>query len=138
MRTPSTRPGRGSTRCGITAYVSKERLERYFTWQTEDNFFRIRKEIREMLVFAEQNVIKDPPFTKLDLIVCRNLLIYLDAELQRRLLPIFHYALGRGGLLFLGPSESLGGFTDLFEPIDRKWKIFRRQEAAAVVIRSSM
>ncbi len=113
---------------GIAADVSKERLERYFT--AEDNVFRVRKGIREMLVFAEQNVIKDPPFTKLDLIVCRNLLIYLDVEPQRRLLPVFHYALRPAGLLFLGPSESLGTFGDLFDAIDGRWKIFRRKETA--------
>jgi chemotaxis methyl-accepting protein methylase len=89
---------------GITADVSKERLQRYFSHHGDT--YHIRKEIRETLVFAPQNVIKDPPFTKLDLVVCRNLLIYLDAELQRRLFPIFHYALRPGGLLFLGPSES--------------------------------
>lgn len=111
---------------GITADVSKERLERYFT--REDGIYRIRKEIREMLVFAPQNVIRDPPFTKLDLIVCRNLLIYLDGEIQRKLLPVFHYALLSGGLLFLGPSESLGGSGELFDFVDSKWKIYRRRE----------
>ena len=111
---------------GITADVSKERLQRYFSHHGDT--YHIRKEIRETLVFAPQNVIKDPPFTKLDLVVCRNLLIYLDAELQRRLFPIFHYALRPGGLLFLGPSESIGGFGELFETIDSKWKIFRRKE----------
>jgi two-component system CheB/CheR fusion protein len=116
---------------GITADVSKERLERFFTF--DDNVYRVCKEVRDMLVFALQNVIKDPPFTKLDLVVCRNLLIYLDVELQRRLLPIFHYALRPGGILFLGPSESIGGYGELFEPIDGKWKIFRRRETAANV-----
>ena len=116
---------------GISAEVSPQRLERFFT--KEDGVYRVRKEIREMLVFAIQNVIKDPPFTKLDLICCRNLLIYLDTELQRRLLPTFHYALRPGGLLFLGSSESIGGFGDLFETIDGKWKIYRRRETAAAV-----
>ena len=133
------RPGRARHRsrpagvyaAGITADVSPERLERYFV--REDNTYRIRKEIREMLVFAPQNVIKDPPFTKLDLIVCRNVLIYLDADLQRRLLPVFHYAMRPGGLLFLGPSESIGGYADLFEPLNNQWKIFRRKETASPV-----
>ncbi len=116
---------------GITADVSKERLDRYFT--REDNSYRVRKEIREMLVFAPQNVIKDPPFTKLDLIVCRNLLIYLDTELQKRLLPILHYALRPGGLLFLGPSESISTNADLFEPLDGKWKLYRRRETRTPV-----
>jgi two-component system CheB/CheR fusion protein len=114
---------------GISADVSKERLERYFV--REDNAYRVAKEIREMLVFAPQNVIKDPPFTKLDLVVCRNMLIYLDGDAQRRLLPVFHYALRPNGLLFLGPSESIGRFADLFEPIDNKWKIFRKKETVS-------
>lgn len=113
---------------GISIDVSPNRLERYFI--REDSAYRIRKEVREMAIFAVQNVIKDPPFTKLDLISCRNLLIYLNADLQRRLLPIFHYALKPGGLLFLGSSETIGSFTELFEVVDKKWKIFRRKEAA--------
>lgn len=113
---------------GISIDVSPERLGRYFV--REDSTYRIRTEIREMTVFAVQNVIKDPPFTKLDFISCRNLLIYLNADLQRRLLPIFHYALKPGGLLFLGSSESVGSASDLFEVVDKKWKIFRRKEAA--------
>ncbi len=84
-----------------------------------------------MLVFAPQNVIRDPPFTKLDLVVCRNVLIYLDGDAQRRLLPVFHYAMRSGGLLFLGPSESIGRFADLFEPLDNKWKIFRKKETVS-------
>jgi len=112
---------------GITADVSKERLERFFTHG--ENVYHIRKEVREMLVFAPQNVIKDPPFTKLDLVVCRNLLIYLDGDLQQRLLSVFHYALRPGGLLFLGPSESIGASGNLFEAVDSKWKIFRRRES---------
>jgi two-component system, chemotaxis family, CheB/CheR fusion protein len=113
---------------GIAVDVSPQRLERYFV--REDGTYRVRKDIREMAIFAVQNVIKDPPFTKLDLISCRNLLIYLNADLQKRLLPVFHYALKPGGLLFLGPSETIGGFTDYFEVVDKKWKIFRRKEFA--------
>ena len=113
---------------GIAGDVSPERLERYFVHS--DNTYRICKEIREMAVFATQNVIKDPPFTKLDLLSCRNLLIYLDADLQKRLLPVFHYGLKPNGLLFLGPSESVGQFDDRFEMVDKKWKIFRRKDAA--------
>ncbi|MDO9035550.1 MAG: PAS domain-containing protein, partial [Methanoregula sp.] len=87
--------------------------------------FRIKKEIREQVVFAIQNVIKDPPFTKMNLISCRNLLIYLDAELQNRVIPAFHYALRHEGVLFLSPSEGIGNFTDLFGPLDKKWKVYR-------------
>ncbi|MCS7467905.1 PAS domain-containing protein [Stieleria sp. ICT_E10.1] len=114
---------------GIRGDLSPQRLERYFT--QDDGVYGIRKEIREMAVFAPQNVINDPPFTKLDLLSCRNLLIYLNAELQKRLLPIFHYALKPGGLLVLAPSETIGGFGDLFETVNKKWKIYRRKEISA-------
>jgi len=107
----------------IASDVSAERLRRFFT--KEENGFRIRKEIREMVVFAIQNVIKDPPFTKMDLISCRNLLIYLETGVQTRVIPLFHYALVPGGVLFLSPSEGIGSFTDLFAPLDKKWKIYR-------------
>lgn len=115
---------RGCYPLGITHSVSAERLARFFT--REEEAFRIKKEVRELLVFARQNVAADPPFTKIDLLVCRNLLIYFDASLQRRLIPMFHYALRPGGLLLLGSSESLGAFAPCFEPIDKKWKFFRR------------
>ena len=111
---------------GITADVSPERLDRCFSH--DNNTYRVRKEIRETLIFAPHDLIKDPPFTKLDLIVCRNLLIYFDTAAQRRLLPVFHYALQPGGLLFLGPSETIGSFGEMFETVDAKWKIYRRKE----------
>lgn len=107
----------------IAEDVSPERLRRYFI--KEDNCYRIKKEIREMIVFAIQNVIKDPPFTKLDLLSCRNLMIYLEPELQNRLLPSFHYALKPRGVLFLSPSESIGNHFDLFLALNRKWKFYR-------------
>ena len=116
---------------GISADVSPKRLERYFV--KEDGVYHVRKDIREMLVFAPHNIVRDPPFTKLDLLVCRNLLIYLEPQVQRRLFPVFHYALRPGGLLFLGPSETIGGFKDLFETVDSRWKLFRRKETTAVV-----
>ncbi len=109
--------------------VSPDRLRRYFV-KTEAGY-RVKKEIREMVVFAVQNVIKDPPFTKLDLLACRNLMIYLEPELQDRLIATFHYALRPGGVLFLSPSESLGHPSDLFKPIDRKWKLFEVVPSAA-------
>ena len=111
----------------IAADVSPERLQRYFT--KEDTNYRIRKEIRDRVVFAPQNLIGDPPFTRLDLISCRNLLIYLTAEIQKRILPLFHYSLLPGGYRFLGSSESVSGYNDLFTPVDQKWKIFRRRES---------
>jgi two-component system CheB/CheR fusion protein len=107
----------------IAQDVTPERLHRYFVKETPG--YRVKKEIREMVVFAIHNVIKDPPFTKLDLLCCRNLMIYLNPELQGRLLPAFHYALKPGGVLFLSPSETIGNHTDLFAPVNRKWKLYR-------------
>ncbi|MET3107606.1 two-component system CheB/CheR fusion protein [Oxalobacteraceae bacterium GrIS 2.11] len=108
--------------------ISQERLAHFFNAEPDGTTYRIRKEIRDMLVFSEQNVIKDPPFSKLDLISCRNLMIYLDAELQKILIPLFHFALKPGGILFLGTSEGIGGFEDLFEVLDRDNKIYQRKE----------
>jgi two-component system CheB/CheR fusion protein len=107
--------------------VSPERLCRFFT--KENSGYRINREIREMVVFAVQNVIKDPPFTKLDLLSCRNLMIYLTPELQNQLIPAFHYALKAGGILFLSPSESIGNHVELFSTIDRKWKFYRAEKS---------
>ncbi|HIG31423.1 MAG TPA: chemotaxis protein CheR [Verrucomicrobiales bacterium] len=113
----------------IVADIGAGRLKRYFT-KEDDGQFRIKKLIREMLVFAPQNVIKDPPFTKLDLISCRNLLIYLGQDLQKRLLPIFHYSLNVNGILFLGSSETVGQASGYFASINKKWKIFRSDGSA--------
>lgn len=107
----------------IAQDITPERLRRFFI--KEDLGFRVKKDIREMVVFAIQSVIKDPPFTKLDLLSCRNLMIYLEPELQNRLIPAFHYSLKQGGVLFLSPSESIGNHHELFTPINRKWKIYR-------------
>jgi len=111
----------------IAAGVSPERLKRYFI--KEGDRYRVGKEIREMVTFATQNVIMDPPFTKLDILICRNLLIYLTPELQKKLLPLFHYSLKPGGVLFLGSAESLNTFTTLFEPLNVKSRLFRRRES---------
>jgi two-component system CheB/CheR fusion protein len=116
----------GTYPANIAADVSEERLQRFFI--KEDDHYRIKKEIRDMIIFAPQNILTDPPFTKLDLLSCRNLLIYLNAETQKKLLPLFHYSLNPGGFLFLGSSETIGGYTDLFSPLDNKWKIFMRRE----------
>ncbi|WP_223652915.1 CheR family methyltransferase [Hymenobacter psoromatis] len=113
----------------IVADVSPARLARFF--QKTDGGFQIRKEVRDVVVFALHNINKDAPFIKLDLLVCRNLLIYLNAELQKSLLPVFHYALNPSGLLFLGPSENITGYHDLFQPLDVKWKLLRRTATAA-------
>jgi two-component system, chemotaxis family, CheB/CheR fusion protein len=109
----------------IATDVSAERLARFFS--AEDGGYRIHKNIRDLLVFSEHDVIKDPPFSKLDLISCRNLLIYMGPELQRKLIPLFHYALNPNGLLMLGSSETVGDFTDLFAPVDRKAKLYKGQ-----------
>ncbi len=112
----------------IVADVSSTRLNRFFV--KEANGYRVKKEIRAMVVFAPQNLIMDPPFTKLDILCCRNLLIYLTPELQKKLFPLFHYSLNPQGVLFLGSAESVGNFTRLFTPIAAKERIFRRNETA--------
>jgi len=112
---------------GIATDISKERLRRFFT--KNDGFFQIRKQIRDMVVFSIQSIIKDPPFSRLDLASCRNLMIYMDAALQKKIIPLFHYTLNPGGILFLGTSESIGEFTDFFQPISYKWKVFRRKDS---------
>lgn len=113
----------------IAADMSPERLRRYF--MRDEAGYRIKNEIREMVVFAVQNVIKDPPFTKLDLLCCRNLMIYLEPELQNRLIPTFHYALKPGGMLFISASESLGDHAELFTAVNRKWKIYRAEHTVS-------
>ena len=105
--------------------ISPARLRRFFV--EEEGGYRIVKSLREMVVFARQNLINDPPFSRMDLISCRNLLIYLEPTLQKKALPTFHYALKPHGFLFLGASESIGVFTELFEPIDKKHKIFSKK-----------
>ena len=104
--------------------LSPERLHRFFV--EEGGGYRVSKSLREMVVFARQNVISDPPFSRMDLISCRNLLIYFDAALQKRVFPMFHYALRPGGFLYLGASESVGAFTHLFEPVDKKHKLYTK------------
>ncbi len=110
----------------IAADVSPERLHRFFI--KEDTGYRVNKEIREMVTFATQNLIMDPPFTKLDILICRNLLIYLTPELQKKLMPLFHYSLNPDGVLFLGSAESVSTFTDLFAPLDIKSRLFQRRK----------
>jgi PAS domain S-box-containing protein len=111
----------------IAADVSPDRLNRFFV--KEENRYRVRKEIRELVVFAEQNVIMDPPFTKLEILTCRNLLIYLAPEIQKKLLPLFHYSLNPGGILFLGGAETIGTFTDLFSPFDPRSRLYKRLDS---------
>jgi two-component system CheB/CheR fusion protein len=118
----------GTFPANISADVSEARLKRFFV--KEDKGYRVRKEIREMVVFAPQNLIMDPPFTKLDIVSCRNLLIYLTHEVQKKLMPLFHYSLNAGGVLLLGGAETVGGSTDLFEPLSAKARLFKRKETS--------
>ena len=111
----------------IAADVSPERLDRFFI-QVEHGY-QVAKNIREMVIFAPQNLIMDPPFTKMDLVSCRNLLIYLSPELQKRMLPLFHYCLNPGGVLLLGRSETVAEFTNLFLMLDDKARLYRRIES---------
>jgi two-component system CheB/CheR fusion protein len=110
----------------IAADVSEARLRRYFV-QTEGGY-RVCKEIREMVTFAPQNLVMDPPFTRLDLLTCRNLLIYLEADLQKKLLPLFHYSLRPHGILVLGSAETVGAASDLFAAWPGKTRIYQRRE----------
>ncbi len=112
----------------IVDNVSAARLSRFF--MHEERGYRVQRGIRDMVIFAPQNLIMDPPFTRLDLITCRNLLIYLAAEVQRKLIPLFHYSLAPGGFLFLGSAETVGS-SGLFTPLAGKSRIFRRTETAA-------
>lgn len=111
----------------IVVDVSSERISKYFS-KEENNIYQVSKKVRDMVIFAVQSIIKDPPFSKLDLLSCRNLLIYLGSELQKQILPLFHYALKPEGYMFLGSSETLGEFADLFTPIDKKWKLYQKTE----------
>jgi chemotaxis protein methyltransferase CheR/two-component system CheB/CheR fusion protein len=113
----------------IEADVSAQQLARYFV--KDDSGYRVNKMIREMVIFAPQNIIMDPPFTKLDILTCRNLLIYLGPQLQKRLIPLFHYALISQGILLLGNAETIGSFSTLFTPINEKARIFSCADAPA-------
>lgn len=110
----------------ITSDVSPDRLDRFFT--AEEDGYRIKTEIREMVVFAQHNIIMHPPFTKLDILTCRNLLIYMDMELQKKIVGLIYYSLNKEGIMLLGSSETLGTLSHLFTSVDNKLKIFQRAE----------
>ncbi|MBE0697893.1 MAG: chemotaxis protein CheR, partial [Anaerolineaceae bacterium] len=114
---------------GSLENVSTERLQRFF-YQEEEGY-QIKKNIRDLVVFSTQNLISDPVFSKIDLLCCRNVLIYLEHELQNQLFHQFHYSLNKDGILFLGNSESIGTNSDLFTVIDRKYKLFRRKDTVS-------
>jgi two-component system CheB/CheR fusion protein len=117
----------GSYPASIAAEVSAERLARFFVAEPAGGGFRIHKTIRDLVLFSEQDAIRDPPFSRLDLVSCRNVLIYMSGELQKRLIPLFHYALNPDGFLFLGNSETVGDFAESFSAIDRKAKVYQRR-----------
>ncbi|OFX21648.1 MAG: chemotaxis protein CheB [Anaeromyxobacter sp. RBG_16_69_14] len=112
----------------ISSDVTPKRLRRFFV-KEQDGTYRVNKELRETVILAQQDVTRDPPFTRMDLVVCRNLLIYLEPDLQRRLIPLFHYSLRPGGILFLGTAETICGLTDLFGSVDAKLRLYRRKES---------
>ena len=113
----------------IAEHVSPERLERFFTRQ--QNAYQVKRELREICIFSNHSFIKDPPFSRLDLISCRNVMIYLGLDLQRKIIPLFHYALRPGGYLFLGPSETASSHRELFRTVDKKHRIFQRKQTVA-------
>jgi two-component system CheB/CheR fusion protein len=116
---------RGTYPKGIAADITPERLARYFTQEGECSY-QVGKPVREVLTFAAQNLVSDSPFSRMDLISCRNVLIYLEPDVQKKVVSLLHFALNEGGCLFLGPSESVGWETNLFEPVSKRWRIFRR------------
>lgn len=109
---------------GIESEIPPQRLERFF--EKDDAFYHVKQELRELVVFAPQNILQDPPFSRLDIVTCRNLLIYLEPELQQRVIALLHFGLREGGALFLGNSETVSGHEELFEPVDKHWRIYRR------------
>src|SRR5262249_5393794 len=120
------RAGAGNYKDSIRADVSSTRLRRFFN-KTEEGY-QISKSIRDMCIFATQNVFDDPPFSRMDLVSCRNVLIYMGPSLQKRVIPVFHYALNPTGFLMVGDTEGLlGAGSELFELVDKKHKIYRKK-----------
>lgn len=131
--TDLSEPALNVARAGVysaaeVAMLSPERVARFFDHRAGS--FSIKKSLRDHCIFARQNVVKDAPYSRLDLISCRNLLIYFDEKLQRKVLPIFHYALNPHGVLTLGSSESIGDATDLFRPLDRRHRVYARSTSS--------
>lgn len=120
----------------LVADISPSRLKRFFV--EEQGGFRVSKSLRELCVFARHNILRDPPFSRMNLITCRNLLIYLEPESQKRIFPNLHYALKPGGFLMLGASESVGGFTSLFEAADTREKIFAKKPGTLPAFRFAL
>ncbi|HLF12706.1 MAG TPA: CheR family methyltransferase, partial [Gammaproteobacteria bacterium] len=119
------RARRGVYADSITAALSPERLQRFFV-KTDEHHYQVSKQLRDSVVFAPQDLITDAPFSRLDLISCRNVLIYLEPEVQAKIISLLHFALNEDGYLLLGPSESIGRAVDMFEPVSKKWRLHRR------------
>jgi two-component system CheB/CheR fusion protein len=113
---------------GIEGDLSPERLEKFF--DKDEHVYRVKKSLRDQIVFAPQDVLRDPPFSHIDIVTCRNLLIYLEPQAQRRTLALLHFALRDGGYLLLGNAESLGHAETLFEVVSKRWRIYRRGTSA--------
>ncbi len=111
--------------------VSSDRLASYFT--AEDGYYRVTKELRQLVVFAPHNVSSDAPFTRIDLITCRNMLIYLQPQVQKKVITLFHFSLVVGGALFLGASETVGDLSDEFSPVDRHWRVYRKRRDVRLI-----
>jgi two-component system CheB/CheR fusion protein len=110
---------------GAVSDLSDERLRRFFV--ALNGTYRVAKPIRDACIFARHNVLEDPPFSRVDLVSCRNMLIYLDGELQDKVIPILHYALTPGGYLWLGASETIGSYRESFEPLNTRYKVYRKK-----------
>jgi two-component system, chemotaxis family, CheB/CheR fusion protein len=116
---------------GVATRISPERMRRFFIEATDSHHYQVARELRESVVFGAQNLVSDPPFSRLDLISCRNLLIYLEPEIQKKIIGMFQYALRPGGYMFLGSAETIGERGDSFKPISKKWRIYRRSGTAS-------
>ncbi|MEJ8755581.1 chemotaxis protein CheB [Pontibacter sp. H259] len=129
-----TQASKGSYPLSIAKQISEERLQRFFFRKA--NRYLVNDEIRKMVVFAQHDLQKDPPYSRIDLITCRNMLIYLNTELQNKVLALFPYALNLGGYLLLGPSENIGEMKQFFHEQNRKWKLFRKIKESRTINKS--
>ncbi len=120
----------GNYPSGIAARIAPERLRRYFVEAAENHHYQVARELRESVIFGMQNVVSDPPFSRLDLVSCRNLLIYLEPDVQKRAIDVFHFALRPGGYMFLGSAESIGNRDGEFKSLSKKWRIYQRSGTA--------
>lgn len=110
---------------GVATQISSEYMQRYFVESTDSDHFQVAKPLREVIIFGAQNVMSDPPFSRVDIICCRNMLIYFEAEIQQKIFSLFNFALQPNGYLFLGSAETIGKLTNIFTPISKKWRIYR-------------